>query len=78
VTFSRKLPGALPETAIALREENEIGSYVGAFDCPGCGRRTCGVASRQGLVYDERHLVVVHVECERCRRTQDFYFALAV
>jgi transglutaminase-like putative cysteine protease len=74
---SRSLPGALPETAIRLGAEADIGNYVQRFECPGCGRRTCGVASRQGLVYDERRLVVVHVECERCRATQDFYFTLA-
>lgn len=74
---SRSLPGAVPETAIRLGAESDIGSYVQRFECPGCGRRACGVASRQGLVYDERRLVVVHVECERCRATQDFYFTLA-
>jgi transglutaminase-like putative cysteine protease len=74
---SRSLPGAVPETAIRLGAEAEIGSYVQSFECPGCGRRTCGVASRQGLVYDERRLVVVHVQCERCRATQDFYFNVA-
>ena len=75
---SRALPGAVPETAIKLGAETDIGSYVQRFECPGCGRRTCGVASRQGLVYDDRRLVVVHVECERCRATQDFYFTVAV
>lgn len=74
---SRSLPGAVPETAIRLGAEADIGSYVQGFECPGCGRRTCGVASRQGLLYDERRLVVVHVECERCRATQDFYFTVA-
>ena len=74
---SRALPGAVPETAIRLGAEADIGSYVQGFECPGCGRRTCGVASRQGLVYDDRRLVVVHVECERCRATQDFYFTVA-
>lgn len=74
---SRRLPGAVPETAIRLGAESDIGSYVQGFECPGCGRRTCGVASRQGLVYDERRLVVVHVKCDGCRATQDFYFTLA-
>lgn len=74
---SRRLPGAVPETAIRLGAESDIGSYVRGFECPGCGRRTCGVASRQGLVYDERRLVVVHVKCDGCRATQDFYFTLA-
>jgi hypothetical protein len=71
------LPGALPETAIKLGADSDIGSYVQSSECPGCGRRTCGVASRQGLVYDDRRLVVVHVQCERCRATQDFYFTVA-
>lgn len=74
---SRRLPGALPETAIRLGAESEIGGYVEGFECPGCGRRACGVASRQGLVYDGRRLVVVHVRCDGCRATQDFYFTLA-
>ena len=74
---SRRLPGAVPETAIRLGAESDIGSYVGSFECPGCGRRACGVASRQGLVYDDRRLVVVHVKCDGCRATQDFYFTLA-
>jgi hypothetical protein len=55
----------------------DIGGYVARFECPGCGRRTCGVAARQGLVYDERRLVVVHVKCDACRATQDFYFTVA-
>jgi transglutaminase-like putative cysteine protease len=76
-SVSRRLPGALPETAIRLGAESDIGSYVQSFECPGCGRRTCDIASRQGLVYDERRLVVVHVQCERCRATQDFYFTVA-
>ncbi|HEX7312411.1 MAG TPA: DUF3857 domain-containing protein [Pyrinomonadaceae bacterium] len=75
---SRRLPGALPETAIRLGAESDIGSYVAGFECPSCGRRTCGVASRQGLVYDDRRLVVVHVKCDGCRATHDFYFTLAV
>ncbi len=74
---SRRLPGALPETAINLGAESDIGSYVAGFECPGCGRRACGVASRQGLVYDDQRLVVVHVKCDGCRATQDFYFNLA-
>lgn len=76
-TVSRRLPGALPETAIRLGAESDIGGHVARFECPGCGRRTCGVASRQGLVYDERRLVVVHVKCDACRATQDFYFTVA-
>ncbi|HWS89363.1 MAG TPA: DUF3857 domain-containing transglutaminase family protein [Pyrinomonadaceae bacterium] len=76
-TVSRRLPGAVPETAIRVGSESEIGTYVEGFDCPGCGRRTCGVASRQGLVYDGRRLVVVHVKCDGCRATHDFYFNLA-
>jgi transglutaminase-like putative cysteine protease len=74
---SRRLPGSVPETAIRLGAESDIGSYVQSFECPGCGRRTCGVASRQGLVYDDRRLVVVHVKCDGCRATHDFYFTLA-
>ncbi len=74
---SRRLPGAVPETAIRLGADSDIGTYVSGFECPGCGRRTCGVASRQGLVYDDRRLVVVHVKCDGCRATQDFYFNLA-
>jgi transglutaminase-like putative cysteine protease len=74
---SRGLPGSLPETAIRLGAESDIGGYVAGFECPGCGRRACGVASRQGLVYDGRRLVVVHVHCDGCRATQDFYFTLA-
>lgn len=74
---SRKLPGSVPEAAIRLGGESDIGSYVRGFECPGCGRRTCGVASRQGLVYDDRRLVVVHVKCDGCRATHDFYFTLA-
>ncbi|MFL6335431.1 MAG: DUF3857 domain-containing transglutaminase family protein [Pyrinomonadaceae bacterium] len=74
---SRSLPGAVPETAIKLGTESDIGNYVAGFKCPGCGQRTCGVASRQGLVYDDRRLVVVHVSCEHCRTTQDFYFTVA-
>src|SRR5215207_1482865 len=71
---SRRLPGSVPETAIRLGAESDIGSYFQGFDCPGCGRRACGVASRQGLVYDDRRLVVVHVKCDGCRATHDFYF----
>jgi transglutaminase-like putative cysteine protease len=74
---SRSLPGALPETAIRLGADADIGNYVQRFECPGCGRRSCGVASRQGLVYDDRRLVVVHVKCDGCRATHDFYFTLA-
>lgn len=74
---SRRLPGAVPETAIRLGAESDIGSYVQSFECPGCRRRACGVASRQGLVYDDRRLVVVHVKCDGCRATHDFYFNLA-
>lgn len=74
---SRRLPGSVPETAIRLGAESDIGGYVAGFECPGCGRRACGVASRQGLVYDERRLVAVHVKCDSCRATQDFYFTLA-
>src|ERR1044071_8975096 len=75
--LSGRRPGALPETAITLGTESDIGTYVSGFECPGCGRRACGVASRQGLVYDDRRLVVVHVRCDGCRATQDFYFNLA-
>ena len=32
--------------AIKLGAESDIGSYVAGFKCPGCGLRTCGVASR--------------------------------
>lgn len=74
---SRRLPGAVPETAIRLGMESDIGSYFQSFNCPGCGRRACGVASRQGLVYDGRRLVVVHVKCDGCRATHDLYFTLA-
>ena len=74
---SRRPPGALPETAIGLNDESDIGSYVAGFECPGCGGRNCGVASRQGLVYDDRRLVVVHARCEGCRATHDLYFTLA-
>jgi transglutaminase-like putative cysteine protease len=74
---SRRLPGALPETAIRLGAESDIGGYVAGFECPGCGRRACGVASRQGLVYDGRRLVVAHVKCDGCRATHDFYFSPA-
>lgn len=74
---SRRLPGSVPETAIRLGAESEIGSYVQRFECPGCRRRACGVASRQGLVYDGRRLVVVHVKCDGCRATHDFYFTHA-
>lgn len=74
---ARRLPGALPETAINLGAESEIGRYVAGFECPGCGRRACGVTSRQGLVYDNRRLVVVHARCDGCRATHDFYFDLA-
>ncbi|MBV8858542.1 MAG: DUF3857 and transglutaminase domain-containing protein [Acidobacteria bacterium] len=74
---ARRLPGALPETAIGLGAESDIGGYVAGFECPGCGRRACGVASRQGLVYDGRRLVVVHVKCDGCRATHDFYFSPA-
>jgi hypothetical protein len=75
--ISRSLPGAVPETAITLGRESDIGNYVATSECPGCGRRACGVASRQGLVYDGRRLVVVHVKCDGCRATHDFYFNLA-
>jgi transglutaminase-like putative cysteine protease len=74
---TRRLPGAVPETAITLGAESDIGTYVAGFECRGCGRRACGVASRQGLVYDDRRLVVVHVKCDDCRATQDFYFNVA-
>lgn len=73
---SRGLPGAAPETAIRLAAESDIGAYVAGFECRGCGRRACGVASRQGLVYDGRRLVVVHVKCDGCRATHDFYFSV--
>ncbi|HZT59715.1 MAG TPA: DUF3857 domain-containing transglutaminase family protein [Pyrinomonadaceae bacterium] len=71
-------PGAKPETAIRLREETEINRFITDVRCPGCGRRACGESARQGLIYDEQRLVVVQLECERCRNSQDFYFALAV
>ncbi|MBV9925557.1 MAG: DUF3857 and transglutaminase domain-containing protein [Acidobacteria bacterium] len=74
---SRRLPGAVPETAIMLGPGSDINAYVAGSECPGCGRRACGVASRQGLVYDDRRLVVVHVKCDGCRATQDFYFNVA-
>lgn len=74
---SRRLPGSLPETAIRLGAESDIGGYVERSECPGCGRCARGVASRQGLVYDDRRLFVVHVKCDGCRATQDFYFTLA-
>jgi transglutaminase-like putative cysteine protease len=71
-------PGAKPETAIRLREETEIKHFLTDVPCPGCGRHAFGESARQGLVYDEQRLVVVQLECERCRDSQDFYFALAV
>ncbi|HYY95499.1 MAG TPA: DUF3857 domain-containing transglutaminase family protein [Pyrinomonadaceae bacterium] len=71
-------PGAQPETAIRLRAEDEIKPYLADVPCRSCGRRACGEAARQGLIYDEQRLVVVQLECERCRNSQDFYFALAV
>ncbi len=77
VVASRALPGALPETAIRLGAETDIKGYVAGFECPGCGRRACGVASSQGLVYDDRRLSVVHVKCDGCHTTRDFYFTLA-
>ncbi|HST52568.1 MAG TPA: DUF3857 domain-containing transglutaminase family protein [Pyrinomonadaceae bacterium] len=71
-------PGLKPETAIRLREETEIKRFLTDVSCPGCGRRECGESARQGLIYDDERLVVVQIECERCRNSQDFYFALAV
>jgi transglutaminase-like putative cysteine protease len=71
-------PGARPDTAIRLRAEAEIKPYLADVSCPGCGRRGCGESAREGLIYDEQRLVVVQLECERCRDSQDFYFALAV
>ena len=71
-------PGAQPETAIRLRAEAEIKPYLADVSCPGCGRRGCDESARQGLIYDEQRLVVVQLECEGCRDSQDFYFALAV
>ena len=35
------------------------------------------IRERQGLVYDDRRLVVVHVKCDACRATHDFYFTPA-
>jgi transglutaminase-like putative cysteine protease len=74
----RALPGAQPDTAIRLRAEGEIKHYLSDVPCRSCGRRSCGEAARQGLIYDEQRLVVVQLECERCRNSQDFYFAFAV
>jgi primosomal protein N' len=70
--------GAQPETAIRLRAEAEIKPYLADVACRSCGRRACGESARQGLIYDEQRLVVVQLECGRCRDSQDFYFALAV
>lgn len=75
---ARAQPGAQPETAIRLRAEGEIKRYLAGVPCHSCGRRACGESARQGLIYDEQRLVVVQLECERCRSSQDFYFALAV
>lgn len=71
-------PGAQPATAIRLQTETEINSYVADISCRSCGRRTCAPAGRQGLIYDDRRLVVVQLECDSCRHNQDMYFAPAV
>jgi len=42
------------------------------------GANTYAQAARHRLIYDSRRLVVVQLECERCRNSQDLYFALAV
>ncbi|HYX43349.1 MAG TPA: hypothetical protein VE821_16705, partial [Pyrinomonadaceae bacterium] len=71
-------PGARPETAIRLSTETEINRYLAGVACRSCGRRTYTQAARHGLIYDSQRLVVIQLECERCRNSQDLYFALAV
>lgn len=78
VAYNRTLPGAQPETAIRLREEEEIKSYLAGVACPVCAQHGCGESARQGLIYDEQRLVVVQLVCDRCRSNRDFYFAFAV
>jgi transglutaminase-like putative cysteine protease len=71
-------PGARPDTAIRLSDETEITNFLADVACPTCGGRGGAQGAAQGLVYNERRLVVVPLECEGCRRGRDFYFALAV
>jgi transglutaminase-like putative cysteine protease len=78
LAFQRSLPGARPETAIRLRDESEIKRYIGDVSCSMCGGRTYAEAARQGLTYDGQRLVVVQLECKRCRNSQHVYFAFAV
>jgi transglutaminase-like putative cysteine protease len=78
LAYKRSLPGGLPQTAIRLREETDIKRYIAAVSCHACGRHGCDESARQGLLYDDQRLVVVHLVCERCRSDQDFYFAVAV
>jgi transglutaminase-like putative cysteine protease len=76
--YTPSSPGARPDTPIRLGDEAEIASFLAGVACPTCGGRGGAQGTRQGLVYNERRLVVVPHECEHCRRRQDFYFALAV
>lgn len=75
---ARATPGAQPETAIRLGAETEINNYLAGVTCRSCGQRTYGEAARHGLRYDDRRLVVVQLQCARCRNHQDLYFAPAV
>ena len=75
---ARTTPGAQPETAIRLSAETEINGYLAGMPCRSCGQRTYDVAAQHGLRYDDRRLVVVQLECARCRNNQDLYFAPAV
>ncbi len=77
-TYARTTPGAQPETAIRLQAETEINSYLAGVPCRSCGQRAYGEAARHGMRYDERRLVVVQLQCARCRNNQDLYFAPAV
>ncbi len=75
---ARTTPGAQPETAIRLSTETEINGYLAGVPCRSCGQRTYDEAARHGLRYDDRRLVVVQLQCARCRNNQDLYFAPAV
>ncbi|MFL6276957.1 MAG: DUF3857 domain-containing transglutaminase family protein [Blastocatellia bacterium] len=70
-------PGGSPEVAIPLAHESELSVQVGALRC-NCGESYYKPGTplyQQGLTFDGRRLLLVQLQCERCRQPRDMYYA---
>jgi hypothetical protein len=73
-------PGAAPQTAIMIAHESELSSHIDVLRCS-CGGKynnPGAILNQEGLTYDGRRLILVQLMCDRCRRSNDAYFAPAL